>query len=1231
MHLDHYFHHKQTKNKGNTRILFGIVFGTITAVLLLLYIFTIVTDNFPWISPNREAFGTHPHPGESELWTINSGDAPKTDNFKLPPGYKIEPIVWNLTLPGSVAFDDKGNMYIGEVGSSYGQFFATPRILKVNQQEQEQQQQEQQQQQSENNISSSSALIDRFLFEPITDIEFNKADGLLYVSHRAMISTVNTTNGQVKDIVLGLPTVDSGTHPQGQIVFGPNDGRVYFTTGTPTNSGVVDESDFTTGWLKVMPQMHDIPGQDIILTGQNFKSKNLLDPTDKSNVTTGAFVPFGTSTKEGQIIKGEKKNCTGCILSVKADGSDLRLHAWGLRNPYGMVFGNEGNNLFIANNGADDKGIRPITNDTDNLYILDTDKSSKNNNNNNITWYGWPDFYGNGEPVTNPKFPQSYKINQTNPNFLIKNHPPVTKPFVQLGHAIGHTQAAFSNNTDFVAGENGMIFIGEFGTISPVTHIRIGPTGEGGKIVGQKIIMVDPQTGNLTDFISLKRPDPNFRPVGLEFNPDGNALYIADFGKVEIRKITPQGAELPISVVWTYPNTGIIWKITKSSDGNDNIPPTSIASTTTNTAATPAAATSDYDYDDDKRTMTTAIRPIQQGIEQKEQVVQVPYYHHYQTVSTTNTAANLEEQSTTNTNTNTNTNDTSSIEETSKNVQIAIPRDAIYSKSGPYYMPTTTHVQPGANVTWHNGDIAVHTATSSDDSSFDTGPIEPGKSASATIPNKQGQFLYYCTIHPYMTATLNVAASGINLAQIAGNASTINTTTSNVTTTTTTPPTPTEQKKETALSQLGSVLKLYNANIPIDIPLSKGFVDGKEVFFITTDASDEKLAQNLTNQTGFKVNFAPLIAKAPDESVAHFYVFKNGIKGKGSLGFQPNVADSQPGDENYSPLWKIKIVQWNNNVAPTELKSETEIMDAITKGNLTVTETDLIVNCPFVKWDGGSMKIRDNKTITDDSKYGDGQVLNIDIEKMIATFVAHRGWGPDGKALYYIVTDATPEMPANMMGVPLVKKDEHLVSSPTSPLVAPDLFQFENGINGSGPMGFQAGIGGASPDDSNYSPMWRISSITWKDPSQARILETMGDIVSLQQAGLITVKPAMNGTNVVNCPFFDTETVFQHKSKVIQTTATTAAATTTAITPSDSTGGEPEPESPPERQEIPPSSISNQTGEAATTVQSQQNQLQQPLPTVKEDEREEDDDDDEEEDDDDDDDNKEEEEDDDDN
>ena len=71
------------------------------------------------------------------------------------------------------------------------------------------------------------------------------------------------------------------------------------------------------------------------------------------------------------------------------------------------------------------------------------------------------------------------------------------------------------------------------------------------------------------------------------------------------------------------------------------------------------------------------------------------------------------------------------------------------------------------------------------------------------------------------------------------------------------------------------------------------------------------------------------------------------------------------------------------------------------------------------------------------------------------TFVAHRGWGPDGRTIYYIVTDATPSGPAETMGV---------VSSPTSANLiahsgAVDLFQFKNGIKGSGPLGSHHNMG----------------------------------------------------------------------------------------------------------------------------------------------------------------------------
>jgi hypothetical protein len=325
----------------------------------------------------------------------------------------------------------------------------------------------------------------------------------------------------------------------------------------------------------------------------------------------------------------------------------------------------------------------------------------------------------------------------------------------------------------------------------------------------------------------------------------------------------------------------------------------------------------------------------------------------------------------------------------------------------------------------------------------------------------------------------------------------------------------------------GSVLRLSNANVEISIPLMKGYENGNEIFFIATDASDNQTALQITNATGFKVNFAPLLARAPEDARGQAYVFENGIEGKGPLGFQLPVINARPGQEGYNPLLQINFVRWNEGAAqPTELRSEQDIITASNAGQLTIDKTDVIVNHPAVQWQGGSLPIRDDATnITDESPYmGGGQVTKIDTVNMTATFVAHRGWGPDGKTVYYIVTDAVPEMPASMMGVSFVPANEKLIGTP----VVPDLFQFTNGINGNGPMGFQSGIGSANPDDENYSPMWKISFLEWKDPSQARVLENQNDINMMLQRGLITLMPAMEGRHVVNCPFFDEETISDH-------------------------------------------------------------------------------------------------------
>jgi len=318
----------------------------------------------------------------------------------------------------------------------------------------------------------------------------------------------------------------------------------------------------------------------------------------------------------------------------------------------------------------------------------------------------------------------------------------------------------------------------------------------------------------------------------------------------------------------------------------------------------------------------------------------------------------------------------------------------------------------------------------------------------------------------------------------------------------------------------GSSLKLSRANVPAEIPLHKGFYDGKSVYFIITDSSDSKYSEIITKQQGWKVELAPPLANTPEAALSTTYIFSNGVQGDGVLGFQGEVFTSTPAQpEVYSALTSNIQVTWNDLQRFLVLDSEEAILNAENQGKITLTELDAVINMPQIVWPEGQIQVKEDKTLTDDTPYGGGQVLDIDLDEMTVTFIAHRGWGPDGRTIYYIVTDATPVGPANMMGV---------ISAPTSASLiansaAVELFQFKNGIKGSGPLGFQAGIAASAPGDVNYSPMWRIFMISWNDPANASLLETVDDFNAFKKAGLIDINIArpMNADHIVNCPFID--------------------------------------------------------------------------------------------------------------
>ncbi|MCK6547444.1 PQQ-dependent sugar dehydrogenase [Myxococcota bacterium] len=423
-----------------------------------------------------------------------AGQGRKLDVRELdaPDGYEIEVLADDLSFVSAIAIGDDGTVYAAEAGYAYGNIRAPARVLSF----------------ANGTMEELATGFDG----PIAGLAIS--GDRLFVSHRGTISAIDRTNGMRTDLVTDLPA--KGDHFNENVVVGP-DGRVYFTIGTVTNSGVVGIDNYLFGWLPESPDLADVACRDLTLTGVNFTSGDPLttDPTDTA--TTGAFLPFGTPSTMGQVIMGQLP-CNGAVLSMAADGTDLRLYADGFRNPYGLAFAPDGT-LYVTENGPDLRGSRPVYG-PDNFYAV-TEGG----------WYGWPDYYG-GVPVSDPS--------RTGGIYGDMQRPLLMSPPMLAGMPMATFDAhSASNGFDFArtnqVGTMGSAYVAQFGDLTPVTS--------GGAIqrAGRKIVEVTPN-GDVRDFLTITgagtttaTTTPAFRPTDVKIARIGDveAMFIAHFGDVQ--------------------------------------------------------------------------------------------------------------------------------------------------------------------------------------------------------------------------------------------------------------------------------------------------------------------------------------------------------------------------------------------------------------------------------------------------------------------------------------------------------------------------------------------------------------------------------------------------------------------------------------------------------------------------------------------------------------------------
>lgn len=499
----------------------GPLLVIIKRILVGVFLPLFLTGCFEWGSTNGGSQATF-----SGIRLVDSADV------TVPSGYRIEAVATGLTFPTGVAFDVDGRPYVVEAGYSYGEVWATPRLLRI----------------EEN--GRSTILVEGQNNGPWTGITFH--DGSFYIAEGGTLRGGRIIrvrpNGSMESLVEGLPS--TGDHHTNGPVMGP-DGMLYFSVGTTTNSGVVGEDNARFGWLGRYPHGHDIPCRDITLQGMNYETANPLTPEENDTVLTGAFSPFGQATTVRQVVKGQVP-CSGAVLKVSTSGGTPELVAWGLRNPFGLAFRPDGV-LFATDNSYDDRGSRPIHGAGDLLWRVTPG-----------LWYGWPDFHGthlltDGDHYVRPGKPT--------PSLIMASHPGTPpEPVAILAVHSSADGFDFSRNAAF--GHVGQAFIALFGDQSPTSGKVSAP-------VGFKVVRVDVATGVIEDFAvnagRMNGPASRIggrgleRPVAARFDPTGQALYVVDFGVMTVG----QGGK--VRLPWSKKaatseprkGTGVLWKITK--------------------------------------------------------------------------------------------------------------------------------------------------------------------------------------------------------------------------------------------------------------------------------------------------------------------------------------------------------------------------------------------------------------------------------------------------------------------------------------------------------------------------------------------------------------------------------------------------------------------------------------------------------------------------------------------
>ena len=196
-------------------------------------------------------------------------------------------------------------------------------------------------------------------------------------------------------------------------------------------------------------------------------------------------------------------------------------------------------------------------------------------------------------------------------------------------------------------------------------------------------------------------------------------------------------------------------------------------------------------------------------------------------------------------------------------------------------------------------------------------------------------------------------------------------------------------------------------------------------------------------------DFGPIKLKAGNK-LAPIWAVTNGARG------QHNIVNTVPGQADYSPLWQVNMVTFKGGVTAHLLKSKADVDAAVAAGEVTVTRTKTVVNCPVLGFN----------------------------QKRIAGY-------SNGHLIHYFDLGSVKVAPGNV--------------------VAP-LYTVTNPV---GPQQHNIAEENIATGQTKYPALWGIIKVTFRPGVKSHLLTSYAQIEKAQAAGQVTIAKA---SLVVNCP-----------------------------------------------------------------------------------------------------------------